>query len=86
MSAPVLVRVSPEILEHLKAGDVEPVVILGVEEQDDGTHDMVLRSVDRDLVAERDRYRDALARIANAESGPWGQIAHAALHPERKAA
>lgn len=34
------------------------------------------------LDAERDRYRAALARISDAESGIWGQIAHAALHPE----
>ena len=38
------------------------------------------------LLSERDRYRDALRQIADAESGHWGQIARAALHPERKAA
>lgn len=31
------------------------------------------------LQAERDRYRAALARIAGAESGIWGRIAHDAL-------
>lgn len=41
-SEPILVKVAPEILEHMKTGDVEPVVILGVEEQDDGTYDMTL--------------------------------------------
>lgn len=30
----------------------------------------------------RDRYRAALVQIADSE-GPWGWIAHAALHPER---
>lgn len=35
---------------------------------------------------ERERYRDALTRIATAESGWWGQIARAALYPDRKAA
>jgi hypothetical protein len=39
----ILVRVMPEILEHMKAGDVEPVVILGVEELPDGTYDMTLK-------------------------------------------
>jgi DNA-binding XRE family transcriptional regulator len=40
----VLVRVAPEILEHLKTGDVEPVVILGVQEAGDGTYDMTLKT------------------------------------------
>lgn len=38
-----------------------------------------------ELVAERDRYRDALAQIAGDESGIWGRIAHEALHPRRAA-
>lgn len=37
-------RVSPDILEHMKAGDLEPVVILGVDEQDDGTYVMTLKA------------------------------------------
>ena len=32
--------------------------------------------------AELDRYRAALVRIADAESGVWGWIAHDALHPD----
>lgn len=40
------------------------------------------RLVDQ-IVAERDRYKAALIRIADAESGRWGWIAHDALHPER---
>jgi len=33
--------------------------------------------------ADVERYRAALVRIANAESGQWGWIAFEALHPER---
>lgn len=32
---------------------------------------------------ERRRYRAALERIAEAESGVWGWIAHEALYPDR---
>lgn len=66
LSAPsngsVLVRVAPEILEKMKTGDVEPVVILGVQEQDDGTHDMTLMTPD--VVAENRRLREALVQCA----------------------
>lgn len=55
----VLVRVSPEILERMKAGDVEPVVILGVEEQDDGTHDMTLMTTD--LIYENRKLRESVS-------------------------
>jgi hypothetical protein len=34
--------------------------------------------------ADNDRLREALRRIASAESGPWGRIAHSALHPKEK--
>lgn len=54
----ILVRVAPEILKLMKDGDVEPVVILGVEEQPDGTYDMTLMKPA--IVAERDRYREVL--------------------------
>lgn len=43
----VLVRVAPEILELLKDGTASPVVILGVNEMGDGTHEMILRSVEQ---------------------------------------
>jgi hypothetical protein len=33
--------------------------------------------------ADVERLRTALRRIADAESGHWGRIAHGALHPER---
>lgn len=59
----VLVRVAPEILERMKKGDVEPVVILGVDEQPDGTYDMTLMTID--VVAENRRLRQALENIAN---------------------
>lgn len=36
---------------------------------------------ERELREERDRYRRALERIADQESGGWGVIAHEALHP-----
>ena len=39
----ILVRVAPEILDRMKSGDVEPVVMLGVDEQPDGTYDMTLK-------------------------------------------
>lgn len=45
----------------------------------------VVRAEDYDALAgERDRYRKALARIADAESGHWGWIAHEALHPKQQ--
>lgn len=62
-SEPILVRVSPEILERMKAGDVEPVVILGVQEASDGAYDMTLQTPD--VVAENRRLRRALENIAN---------------------
>jgi len=34
------------------------------------------------LIAENMRLRKALERIASAESGVWGRMAHEALHPE----
>lgn len=37
---------------------------------------------DAELREERDRYRAALVRISDAESGIWGRMAHQALHPE----
>jgi hypothetical protein len=37
------------------------------------------------VLEERDRYREALLRIANAQSGVWGQLAHEALHPRAAA-
>jgi hypothetical protein len=42
---PVLVRVTAELVEYLAREDSEPVVIVGLDRQDDGTYDMVLRSV-----------------------------------------
>lgn len=73
-NSPVLVRVSPEILEHLASGTIEPVVVLGVEERDDGTHDMILKSVDQDLT-KLHRYEDALRTIRGPEDcGPWIEV------------
>lgn len=37
------------------------------------------------VLVQHERYRRALVRIANAESGWWGRIAHEALHPSRGA-
>jgi hypothetical protein len=45
MSEPVLVRVAPEVVEQLATEDSEPVVIVGLNKQDDGTYEMVLRRV-----------------------------------------
>lgn len=39
-----LVRVSREMVDRLVADDSEPVVIVRVEERDDGTHDMVFHT------------------------------------------
>jgi len=36
------------------------------------------------LLIDMERYRRALVRIADSESGIWGRIAHVALHPERE--
>lgn len=38
----------------------------------------------RGIVSERDRYREALAQIADGQSGVWGRIAWNALHPDRE--
>lgn len=41
----VLVRVSDEILGELRAnGATHPVVVMGVEQCGDGTHDMILKT------------------------------------------
>lgn len=72
----VLVRVSPEILKHMKTGDVEPVVILGVEEHDDGTHDMTLMTTD--LIDENRKLREVLQRIGRVH-GPWRPVVADAL-------
>lgn len=53
----VLVRVAPEILALMKAGDVEPVVMLGVQDNGDGTHEMTLMRPD--VVSERNRLQAA---------------------------
>jgi hypothetical protein len=45
-----LVRVSKELLERLFEQGSEPVVVVGLERREDGTCDMILRTVD---VAER---------------------------------
>jgi hypothetical protein len=63
----ILVRVAPEILKLMKDGDAEPVVILGVDEQPDGTYDMTLAKPA--IVEERDRYREALKEIGG-NGGP----------------
>lgn len=39
----VLVRVATEILSLLESGEVEPVVLLGIDKQADGTYEMILR-------------------------------------------
>jgi hypothetical protein len=59
--------------------DSERAVAMGVVEGAVIAVADVLRRFDQ----ERDRYRAALARISDAESGVWGQIAHQALHPDR---
>lgn len=41
--------------------------------------DARLRSELKEVREERDRFRRALARISDAESGHWGRIAHDAL-------
>jgi hypothetical protein len=61
-SGSVLVRVGPEVLAKLKTGGVEPVVILGVTELEDGTYDMTLMTPD--VVTENRRLREALLEIA----------------------
>lgn len=71
-----LVETHP-VLRNLS--DSERAVAMGVVEGAVIAVADVLRRLDD----ERDRYRAALARIADAESGVWGQIAHQALHPER---
>lgn len=48
----------------------------------DFEHDLALMADELEhRERELDRYRAALVRIANAESGYWGVIAHEALHP-----
>lgn len=44
-SEPVLVKVSPELVKMLATEDSEPVVIIGLDQQEDGTYEMVLRHV-----------------------------------------
>lgn len=70
----VLVRVSPEILDQLAEGTSEPVVLLGIQRLEDGTYDMVLRSVDRDLT-KLNRYDSALRTIRGPEDrGGWIEV------------
>jgi hypothetical protein len=77
MSEPVLVRVGAEILEHLKTGDVEPVVILGVREAGDGTYDMTLKVPD--LAAANLRLAQALRLIRDTTDGFASRHAAATL-------
>lgn len=54
-----LVRVSREMVDRLIADDSEPVVIVRVVEQDDGSHEMHLMTTD--VISERRRLREACA-------------------------
>ncbi|HEX7992354.1 MAG TPA: hypothetical protein VF506_00440 [Streptosporangiaceae bacterium] len=63
LQAESLVRIAPEILARLEAGGSEPVHVVGVERHDDGTLDLVFRTVD--LHIKNDRLRLALEAIAN---------------------
>jgi hypothetical protein len=76
----VLVRVAPVLLEKIATEDSEPVVIIGIDRQDDGTYDMVLRSVyDPDRVREENRrFREALQLLAE-DDDPAGMLARGAL-------
>lgn len=71
---PVLVRVSPEILEQLAAGPSQAVIVLGIDDQGDGTYDMTLRAVDQDLT-KLHRYESALRTIRGPDDrGPWIEV------------
>lgn len=84
-SGPVLVRVSPEILERMKSGDIEPVVVMGIEEQDDGTYDMTLKrpdssTSDAEYVAQafHETYEDLAPlhgyKTRDASAVPWDEV------------
>lgn len=73
----VLVRIAPEILEHLKTGDVEPVVIIGVTEQPDGAHDMTLKVPD--LAVTNLKLAQALRLIRDTSTGSASNTARRVL-------
>lgn len=70
----VMVRASPEILEQLAAGTVEPVVMLGIRQEPDGTYELILKAVDQDLT-KLHRFEEALRTIRGPDGrGPWVDI------------